>query len=106
MSLSNEGGLPWLATQQQKLVKQSHRQKLPHALLINGPAGVGKGTLARELAAYQICEQRATLSQACMQCKQCKLFSVGSHTDVRFIAPEDGSSVIKIDAIRSLVDFL
>ena len=106
MSMTNELNLPWLASQRQKFVEQSQQQRLPHALLVNGPAGVGKDILVKGFAAYQICEQRATLSQACGQCKQCKLFSAGSHTDVRFIAPEDGSSVIKIDAIRNLVEFL
>jgi DNA polymerase III subunit delta' len=101
----------------------SRRDRLPHALLVHGPRGIGKTEFAQALAASMLCESpRAAL--ACGACDSCRWFSQGNHPDYREVIPEsaaedDGegegeearpekakSLVIKIDQIRRIADFI
>ena len=50
--------LPWQQTLWLDLSSQVLQQRLPHALLLSGPAGVGKRWFARALIAFLLCEQR------------------------------------------------
>src|SRR5687768_5611140 len=113
---------PWhLAALEQLLAA---RERLPHALLVHGPAGIGKVQFARALAAAVLCESPRGAS-ACGRCPSCHWFSQGNHPDFREILPEaaaeddeaDGeaetgkaekakSLVIKIDQIRAVADFI
>jgi DNA polymerase-3 subunit delta' len=113
---------PWhLAALEQLLAA---RERLPHALLVHGPAGVGKVQFARALAAAVLCEASQGTS-ACGSCASCHWFSQGNHPDYREIQPAaaaedeeaDGdpeagkaekakSLVIKVDQIRAVADFI
>jgi len=100
------------------------RDRMPHALLIHGPAGIGKVQFARALAAAMLCETPG-VSEACGHCASCHWFSQGNHPDYREILPEASveeeegegeadtgkaekakSLVIKIDQIRAVADFI
>ena len=100
------------------------RERLAHALLVHGPAGIGKVEFARALAAAVLCEGRRD-PFACNACPSCHWFSQGNHPDYREVLPEaaadddvvegDGetgraekakSLVIKIDQIRAIGDFI
>lgn len=100
--------LPWQDTQWQKIAAQSSKNVLPHAYLFNGVEGIGKGRFAHFLAAWLLCESRinAGSDAPCGQCKQCKLVEADTHSDLKFIEPEEGSRVIKVDAIRALTEFV
>lgn len=63
-------------------------ERLPHALLLHGPRGVGKLELAERFAGYLLCEQAGRTGQACGACEGCRWYSAGSHPDVRLIEPE------------------
>ena len=114
---------PWHRAALERLL--ADRSRLPHALLVHGPAGIGKTEFARALAAGALCESpRAGL--ACETCASCHWFSQGNHPDFREILPEsameeegddvapaDGgkaekakSLVIKIDQVRAVADFV
>ena len=100
------------------------RERLPHALLVHGPAGIGKVDFARALAAAMLCEApRADV--ACGACPSCHWFSQGKHPDYREILPEAAaddeegeaegegaraekakSLVIKIEQVRAVGDFI
>ena len=75
--------------------------RLPHALLISGPEGVGKRTLARILAQAVNClgDDR---SDACGVCSACGKISRGQHPDVVELEPEGKARAIKIETIREL----
>jgi DNA polymerase-3 subunit delta' len=62
-------------------------QALPHALLLHGPAGVGKEGLADALAAWCLCAERAPDSVACGRCAPCRLRAAGNHPDLRWVRP-------------------
>ncbi len=77
--------------------------RLAHAYLFKGPAGVGKKLFAQELAAAVNCKN-AHAFQACGSCPSCKKFHSGNHPDFLLVSPEKGS--IKIRQIRELIQLL
>jgi DNA polymerase-3 subunit delta' len=113
---------PWLAASLERLM--ARRERLPHAFLISGRAGIGKVEFAREFARSLLCESPID-RLACGQCPSCHWFSQSNHPDYREILPEaaeegDGeaadaeagkeagkkSLVIKIDQVRAIRDFV
>ncbi|WP_456374587.1 DNA polymerase III subunit delta' [Thiolapillus sp.] len=95
--------LPWHDDLWQRLQGSLTQGRLPHALLFAGPSGLGKQAFARRLAYSVLCEHPDASGDACGACRQCLLLKAGSHPDLRLITPEEDSSTIRIDAIRSLV---
>jgi len=99
------------------------RERVPHALLLHGPQGVGKFELAELFAQLLLCE-RPQPEKPCGKCDACRWYVAGHHPDVRFVEPEalarrapgeaeetekpkgKPSSEIKIDQIRGLEDFV
>jgi DNA polymerase-3 subunit delta' len=78
--------------------------RLSHAYLFLGPAGVGKATTARALAAALNCAQPGADGDACGVCPSCRRMQAGTHPDFLVIAPaSDGlQAQIKIEQIREL----
>ncbi len=96
--------LPWQADDWASVSQRLAADRLPHALLLAGPAGIGKWQFACVLAARMLClEPQAGL--ACGKCKTCSVLAAGSHPDCLELAPEEGSRVIKIDQVRGLISF-
>lgn len=65
----------------------ARRAKLPHALLIQGKAGIGKVEFARTVAQTLLCETPEA-GLACGTCSACGWFAQGNHPDYREILPE------------------
>lgn len=87
-----------------ELMQQATDQRLPHALVLSGPAGIGKLRLARAFLEALLCQQPQG-GLACGRCQSCHLAAAGSHPDLALVMPEEKSKVIKIDQIRDLVSF-
>jgi DNA polymerase-3 subunit delta' len=98
------GILPWQQSNWSQLLRQYESGKLPHALLLAGPAGIGKSQFATALARLLLCSAPVA-GFNCGQCPACDLSNSGSHGDFRWLAPEEKSKVIKIDQVRAAVDF-
>lgn len=96
---------PWLAEQWQQLFYRHEQNQMPHALLLAGVEGMGKQEFAAFVAAAMLCEN-ITASGACGECGACHQLKAEAHPDYRYVSHEEGSEVIKVDAIRELVDWL
>lgn len=98
---------PWLEQSYRSIISSLNSGRLPHALLIEGGAGLGKLGLAKLLAGRLLCERsEPEVVLPCGTCKQCLLFDANSHLDFRLVEPEDAGKAIKVDHVRALVDFV
>ncbi len=82
----------------------------PHAVLLVGPAGVGKTTLAMDLAAGLLCTADDPAARPCGACRACRLVASGGHPDVHRVGPEGpGRQVViggpgaRVRGIRDLI---
>ena len=62
--------------------------RLPHAVVLEGESGLGKRTLAGELAAALVCRGE---HRPCDSCPQCHKARAGVHPDILVYAPEGGA---------------
>jgi DNA polymerase-3 subunit delta' len=78
--------------------------QLFHAYLFEGPQGIGKATVALEVAKFANCTQRRG-EHACGSCNACQLITRGTHPDVIVVEPstETATPTITIAQIRELV---
>ena len=108
------------------------RGRLPHALLLHGPRGIGKLELAERVAQLLLCEHADPAARPCDKCDACRWYLAGNHPDFRRVEPEaiaktpaaeeegeeggtaeaparrtkQPSLFIRIEQIRGLADFL
>jgi len=92
-----------------RLVRTVVEQRIPHAQLFRGPAGVGKLGLAIAYAQYICCENKTAID-SCGTCPSCVKYKKMAHPDLHFvfpvIKPTGKSSVVCDDFIaefRSMV---
>ncbi len=69
---------------------------LPHAVLFTGPAGVGKTTLALDIAAALLCQGGAGAPRPCRACRGCRMVEHGNHPDLHRLAPVGAGGLISI----------
>src|SRR3954471_11249416 len=62
--------------------------RLPHALLLHGPRGVGKLALAETMAQLLLCEHADLKARPCGKCDACRWYLAGNHPDFRRLEPE------------------
>ena len=89
--------LPWHQDLWRQLRQRQAAGRLPHALLLAGPAGLGKGLFARRLARALLCDRPTVEGEACGQCRSCRLFRAGSHPDFSVVQPEEDNKSIESD---------
>jgi len=69
-----------------RLIRTVTEQRIPHAQLLRGPAGVGKLGLAIAYAQYICCENR-TDTDSCGVCASCVKYRKLAHPDLHFVFP-------------------
>ena len=67
----------------QLLIHSAKNGKMPHAVLLTGPAGSGKLPVALAVARYLLCHHPAE-NDACGQCNSCKMMDHLAHPDMHF----------------------
>lgn len=80
--------LPWHEALWAQVRDGARAGKLGHALLLAGPAGVGKRRFARRLAASLLCESKTESGAACTHCRGCTQFSAGTHPNLIWLSRE------------------
>jgi len=99
---------PWHAEHWSRLQARRARGALPHALLLCGPAGLGKRVFAQRFIHGLLCEQPdENAGDACGHCRACLLLAAGSHPDLvrlTYGLRKDGvqRSEIVVEQIRDL----
>ena len=77
--------MPWLA----KPLREALASQRGHALLVQGPPGVGQFELARGLAKAWLCEAAGEGGRKpCGVCAGCRLVQARSHPDLMVLVPE------------------
>ncbi|NID15111.1 DNA polymerase III subunit delta' [Luteibacter yeojuensis] len=97
---------PWHDEAWSRLQARRERGALPHALLLAGPAGLGKRDFLAAFVKGLLC-QHPVQGMACGTCRACQLVAAGTHPDLvalSFGLRKDGAtrSEIVVDQIRDL----
>ena len=98
--------LPWHAAARGRLETAVSAGRLPHAVLLHGPAGVGKERFAAALAAALFCKGRGATLEACGQCAECALSLAGSHPDLHWLRRLEDKKSISVDQVRETCEQL
>ena len=83
-----------------QLSLQERRRGLSHAYIISGPAGSGRHTLARLLAAAMLCTAQG--ERPCGQCAPCLKVAKGIHPDLSVVTGLEEGKPITVDQVRAL----
>ena len=82
----------------EKLTKDLKNNQIAHAYLFEGAKGLGKKTIALELASALVCPEG--IHRPCGKCSSCMKAASGNHPDINIIEED---RIIKIDEIRELI---
>lgn len=74
--------------------------RFPHALIIEGEQGLGKRTLARQLASMLVCRGE---EKPCFACTQCKKVMEQIHPDVFEHSANGGANSFHVDVVRKVI---
>ena len=88
----------WLTADSRRMEALLERDQLPHALLVHGPAGVGRRALVFWLVERLLGQSIEFMDPAQM--------GSGTHPDFRFLQPLEDKKTISIDQVRELIGFL
>ena len=94
---------PWQEKNWSDLMLQAEQNRLSHAYIVSGPSGIGKFDFAHEFSKYLLCSSPIN-DLPCGECSDCILHN-NAHPNLRILKPESGGSEIKVDQVRSLIEF-
>ncbi len=103
--MSNWHPYPWQEALWRGLIARLQAGRLPHALLLTGPAGLGKRHFADSFSRAMLCGSPLENGSACGHCRGCLLLEAGSHPDYLRVEPEEEGKGIGIDKVRELASF-
>lgn len=82
--------------------------RVGHAYILEGPAGSGKHTAVRQIAAALSCEARDTASKPlpCGECLACRKIKAGISPDVLYFKRPEDRATIGVDTVRQMKENL
>lgn len=92
-----------------RLREMADTGRLPHALLLEGPSGVGKFALARAFAQYIHCTNRTPDGDSCGCCPSCRQHESFNHIDTEYSFPvvkKSGRPALSDDYLDVFRDFM
>lgn len=81
-------------------------KRMPHAILLVGPVGMGKWAFASNLIEALSCKYPQKGGYGCGLCSGCRLQRAGSHPDNMTLFPREGKQTISVDQIRRIQSHL
>lgn len=93
---------PWLASAWEAWARRLGEGRVPHAVLVQGPAGLGKRAFADAVVASLLCPTPAVDGHACGRCRDCGLRQAGTHPDRHVVGIEPEAREIRIEQVRRL----
>ncbi|MGI6686874.1 MAG: hypothetical protein ACOX6Y_00685 [Christensenellales bacterium] len=82
------------------LIARYQNGSVPQALMLSGPFGVGKRTLAKLLSLCLFCQAD---DAPCGVCKACKRLNAETHPNLLVVRAKPGEKSIKIDQVRDML---
>lgn len=82
--------------------------RIPHALLLEGPSGIGKMMMARALAQYIHCQHHIN-GDSCGQCPQCRQHEAFNNLDTFYSYPvvkRAGRTAVSADYLPDFIPFV
>lgn len=95
----------WQQAAWQHFSQSYQLNRLPHALLLVGVAGLGKAEFAEYLAKRLLCQDLKE-NHPCHTCHTCTMIKQRTHTNVLWVESEKMDSAIKVDQIREVGEFI
>jgi len=88
-----------------RLVRSAADDRVPGAILLLGPPGIGKRAVAEALATRLVCAAPVD-GDACGACAQCTRVAAGTHPDVRIVVRDEERRDVRIEQVRELSRWL
>jgi DNA polymerase-3 subunit delta' len=92
----------WFERPQREIASAFAAGRLAHGLLLHEDRGAGGLELARWIAQFVNCTDRARAP--CGECQQCRWIAADQHPDVTRLSPQEDSQYIRIEQVRGLID--
>lgn len=84
-----------------RLSKLMESGRFPHALIIEGEEGIGKKTLAKDIACALVCRGD---DKSCGECSQCKKAIAAIHPDISEYIPAGTANSFHVDTVRNIIN--
>ena len=81
------------------LVRLNAEGRLPHAILLEGPRGSGRFTVARFISALALCR---VSPEGCGECPDCRLAMQDKHPDVEVYARSGAAGTLTVSGLRAI----
>ena len=98
MKLTNFIGNEKVIDRLSKLIESG---RFPHALIIEGEEGIGKKTLAKDIACALVCRGN---DKPCGECSQCKKAIDAIHPDISEYIPAGTANSFHVDTVRNIIN--
>lgn len=98
MKLTNFIGNEKVIDRLSKLIESG---RFPHALIIEGEEGIGKKTLAKDIACALVCRGN---DKPCGECAQCKKAIAAIHPDISEYIPAGTANSFHVDTVRNIIN--